>query len=150
MSVQHRRGYAALVGLLVVVVIILVLMVGLPGGGSSSGSGGSGGSASGGGSGVGGVLGAARSSRNTARQAKLSINSRAITDTIVAYQVQNGSLPHSWEDLGIAPMLDPWGQAMRFECLSERGKASVTIYSDGPDGEPGTDDDQSETHDLPI
>ena len=147
MNVPSRRGYAGLIGLLVVIVIILVLLVGLPGGGSGSGSGGS---ASGSGSGVGGVLGAARNSRNTARETKLSINSRSIVDTIVAHQVQTGSLPRSWDDLGMSPMLDPWGQAMRFECQSERGRASVTIYSDGPDGEAGTEDDQSETHDLPI
>ena len=52
------------------------------------------------------------------------------------YSFHNG-WPEDWSDLKRAPMLDPWGTEYGFGI--EEGRP--VVYSAGPDGEDGTDDD---------
>lgn len=51
--------------------------------------------------------------------------------------------PKTFEELGVPPSAfqDPWGQPIRWEFDDDRRPTNVTVISDGPDGQAGTEDD---------
>jgi hypothetical protein len=133
---RGERGFGAGgVGLLVILIalcIILYMMFGNGGSGKSY---------------VQGI----QAGRNNARELKADIQTYGFTQLIVAYHAQNGKLPKTAEELGEeASLRDPWGNQMSFTYQPENGKTFVVYHSNGPDGQPNTQDDIIKRDQLPI
>ncbi|MEL6330418.1 MAG: type II secretion system protein GspG [Planctomycetota bacterium] len=69
---------------------------------------------------------------------------RGVADALQAFSLANGSLPADLDRLIADGVLtdvtasDPWGNRIRFEST---GQDSFRVWTTGPDGEDGTDDD---------
>jgi len=78
--------------------------------------------------------------RNVEVQSRL----RAVADSVQAWTLTNDGFPESVESMMAGNALprsvafDPWGHAIRFEST---GRDSFRVWTVGPDGENGTDDD---------
>ena len=84
--------------------------------------------------------------RKKGKQLAQDINTQQLTIMISQYRQENGKLPKTWADMeGLSreSYLDPWGKEMTFKCEEDKrsGKTTVIFHSDGPDGEPGNEDD---------
>ena len=91
--------------------------------------------------------------RKKGKQLAQDINTQQLTIMISQYRQENGKLPKNWEDMeGLSKesYTDPWGKAMTFRCEEDKksGKTKVMFHSDGPDGDPGTEDDVNRTETL--
>lgn len=137
MNLQRaRRGFgAAGVGLLVILIalcIILYMMFGNGGSGKSY---------------VQGI----QASRARAKDVKADVQTYGLTQLIVAYNTQNGKLPKTAEETGDeASFRDPWGNTISFTYQTENGKTFIIYHSNGPDGQPNTQDDVIKRDQLPI
>lgn len=136
-----RRGGAmlGLVGLLIVVAIILYLMVGSPGGGGGSTNGGTGGT---------GYLGQMAKTKQTAEKLSIDHEAGQIATLVAQYRAEHDALPGSITDLGAGPTIenDKWGKPLALEFEGD----VMTVISDGPDGERGTEDDIRATAKIPF
>jgi hypothetical protein len=143
-----RRGNGALIlVVLITIAIVLYLMFGMNSGGSSGGST----SKPGGGSYMGQVAQTRKQGRETANE----ISTQQLSILIAQYrQEHNGKLPKSPTDFddGGASFNDQWGHQMSFSFEENKatGKTVVKYHSNGPDGEPGTEDDVTRTDVLPF
>lgn len=131
-----RPGWVGftLIGLLVVLAIVLMLYFGNSGSGS--------------------YAGAVAQSRRQGLQLASQINARQLVTLIVQFQLANGRLPQSVDELDAPPasLLDPWGNRLSFSFGDQPpGQVrEVYIHSPGPDGEPDTEDDITQTEPLPL
>lgn len=130
---QHiRRGSAAfgLLGLLVVVSIMLYLFFGNMGGTSYT-----------------------QQLSNTRKKGitlSIDIEAHQLATTITSYQITNNKLPETIADLDAGLFLDPWKNPLSFT-IEKQGRSTVAIItSNGPDGEPDTEDDLTATEPLPF
>lgn len=145
-----RRGNGALIlSLLIVMAIILYLYFG------TGGSGGSGnGSTSKPGSGGSSYIGQVQQTRKKGREEAIAINTQQLSILIAQYrQENNGKLPKTPSDMeGGGAFNDQWGHEMTFsfEENKQTGKTTVKYHSNGPDGEPNTEDDITRTDVLPF
>ncbi len=122
----HRRGSGALI--LVVLIALLIILILYFGGGKSS------------------YMNQVSNTRKQGKQVAQDINTGQLTTMISQYRQENGKLPKTWEDMEGLPResyMDPWGKPMTFRCEEDKrgGKTKVIFHSDGPDGEPNTEDD---------
>lgn len=121
---RGNAGYG-LIGVLVVLAIVLYLMFGTSGGTS--------------------YMDEANEAREQGQKLSIDVQAQQLYTSVTQYQIANGSLPQSMEDLG-APagaFVDPWGQQVRFTCEEDARarKGVLRVESAGPDGEFGTGDD---------
>ncbi|MES2504051.1 MAG: type II secretion system protein GspG [Myxococcota bacterium] len=69
-----------------------------------------------------------------------------LAQKLVIYKAERRKAPDSWEDLikngdvEKAPV-DPWGNEYRFVCPGTHNAKSCDVVSNGPDGQPDTEDD---------
>jgi hypothetical protein len=72
---------------------------------------------------------------------ELTTDSFVITASIESHRATTGGLPASLDELDLETMFlaDPWDNAYRYELDTERDGYRIT--SNGPDGQPDTDDD---------
>lgn len=147
-TLPARGGNVAfgLIALLIVVAIIFFLFFGV--GGSSSTN--TGGSAS---TGTGGYIGAVGETRKTAKAASFNINTQQIGLLIAQYRDTNKNLPRTFDDIDAPPSMkvDPWGNPITFTFDEKPGANTIRVIyrSNGPDGKPGTSDDQTVTGEIP-
>lgn len=74
---------------------------------------------------------------------ELFADSIAITRAIETHRAANDRLPESLDELNFhsrAVLVDPWGNAYRY--VHDPGSGTYGLFSNGPDGLPGTEDDQ--------
>ena len=100
------------------------------------------------------MMGRSEQARQTAARADIA----GVKTALDAYEVDNGYYPKSRNSLGDliqqpsdaknwrGPYLDkvpvdPWGNAYVYEYPGKHNPSSYDLYSVGPDGKPGTDDD---------
>ena len=142
-----RRGNGALIlVVLITIAIVLYLMFGM----NSGGGGGASTSRPGGGS----YMGQVGQTRKAGRETANEISTQQLTLLIVQYRdANNGKLPKTPADLDAgAAFNDQWGHEMTFsfEVNKQTGKTTVKYHSNGPDGDPGTEDDVTRTDVLPF
>jgi hypothetical protein len=130
-----RRGNVGLIlVVLIAMAIILYLMFGTAGGGKS-------------------YMGTVASSRQKAKQTVQDINTQQMSTLIAMYRQKNGKLPKSVEDMEDDAQFfkDPWGGKLTFtfEESKHGGPTTVIYHSNGPDGEPNTEDDVIKRDTLP-
>ncbi len=97
------------------------------------------------------MVGRSEQARQTAAHADIS----SIKTALDAYEVDNGYYPKSLQDLIQQPSnaknwhgpyldslpQDPWGNPYVYTYPGRHNPSGFDIYSDGPDGKAGTDDD---------
>lgn len=132
--VRHGNAAFGLIALLVVMAIILFLFFGNAGGGSYSQQ----------------VV----ETRRQGQAMAIRLNTQQLSILIATHRQTTGKLPRGVADLE-APanaFRDPWGQPITFVCEEDRasGGTKVTYRSNGPDGEPNTEDDIVQTETLPF
>jgi hypothetical protein len=83
------------------------------------------------------------SARKQAVELKQEIDTHNLTQLIAACYLSNDSkLPKTPEDTGNeAAFRDPWGHQITFTYEKVGDKTMVIYHSNGPDGQPGTEDD---------
>jgi len=116
----------SLLGILVVVAIILVMYFGSFGGNKS-------------------YMQQVQQTKKDSEQLNLSLQARDLATGIAAYALTNNDrMPQTYEDMGLnqSSYVDPWGNPMRFE-ITDGPPREVVLISNGPDGQPGTADDQT-------
>ncbi len=132
-----RRGGAAgglILLLLIGVALGLVLMFGNFGGGKSY---------------MQNVAGA----KKKGEQTNISLLAHSLVQMITAIRTADpDATPQNFDELGASPAAytDPWGNPIRWEYDDPQRPTSVTVISDGPDGQAGTEDDLREERELPI
>lgn len=143
---ESRRGNGALI---LVVLIAMAIMLYLYFGSTGSSGGGGGGSTSKGGT---SYMGQVQQTRKRGREEANQISTQQLSILIAQYRVDNnGKLPKTPADLEAgAAFNDQWGHEMTFSFETSREKTTVTYHSNGPDGEPGTEDDLTRTDVLPF
>ena len=89
--------------------------------------------------------------QRTLEIAQITVAEKELQDLVAAieiYALENGSLPASLDDLGLGPLLDPWGnpyQYLNFDTIEGNGgkrkdkfivpiNTRFDLYSVGPDG----------------
>jgi competence protein ComGC len=131
-----ERGNAAfgLIALLIVMAIVLYLMFGNMGGTTYADE--------------------VKKGRDQGRQMNIDMQAQQLLTDVTQYQLANGELPQSMEDLDAPPgaYVDPWGLQMRFTCEKDprSGRGVLHIVSAGLDGEFDTEDDLTTTKNLAI
>lgn len=143
-----RRGNGAMIlSLLIVMAIVLYLYFG-----NTGGSSGGGGSTSKPGSGGSSYMGQVQQTRKKGREEANQISTAQLCTLISIYRdANNGKLPKTPQDMeGGAEFNDQWGHPMTFSFEGTRDKTVVKFHSNGPDGEPGTEDDVTRTDVLPY
>lgn len=62
------------------------------------------------------------------------------------------AVPTTFDQLGVSPanFTDPWGSPIRWEFDDATRPKNVTVISDGPDNQPGTEDDVRIEKPLPM
>jgi hypothetical protein len=129
-----RRGGAGL-GLLLLLISILLILILLFGnfGGSKS------------------YMQNVSTARKSAIEIKQEINTHELTQLLAACYLSTNTLPKTPEETGNeAVFRDPWGHQITFTYAKEGDKTYVIYHSNGPDGEPNTDDDVIRKDLLPI
>ena len=133
---------------LIALAIILYLMFGMNGGGSG-----------GGGGSKGTYMGQMSTTRKQSKAMAQDISTQQLSILIAQYrQEHDGKLPASAADLdNNAAFTDPWGGPITFKFEEPKrgaagagGTTKVIYHSNGPDGQPGTDDDMNKTDTLPF
>jgi hypothetical protein len=132
-----RRGSGAfLLVILLALAIILYLMFG-----NGGGSGGS-------------YMKQVSNARVNAKQTVQQINTQQLSILIGQYRQEHGKLPVTAADMEAeSSFKDPWGGPITFTFETAKGGAGSTrvhYHSNGPDGEPKTEDDQDRTDTLPL
>ena len=145
---ETRRGNGALIlVVLITMAIVLYLLFGM----NSGSSGGAGSTKKPGG---GSYMGQVGQTRKQGREMANEINTNQLSTLIAQYrQENNGKLPKSPSDMdGGGAFNDQWGHEMTFsfEENKKTGKTTVKYHSNGPDGDPGTEDDITRTDVLPF
>jgi len=89
------------------------------------------------------VIRLAKNPRKQAVELKQEIDTHNLTQLIAACYLSNDSkLPKTPEDTGNeASFRDPWGHQITFTYEKVGDKTMVIYHSNGPDGQPGTEDD---------
>lgn len=69
-----------------------------------------------------------------------------IQGAIEQYRVSKRKCPKSMQDLKAAGFVnkvgkDPWDNEYEFKCPGDKNQNSVDVFSAGPDGQPGNEDD---------
>jgi len=132
-----RRGNGALIlVVLIALAIILFLYFGSMGGSKS-------------------YMGTVASTRKQAKQTVQDINTQQMSTLIAIYRQNNGKLPKSPADLeeNAQYFKDPWGGPLTFtfeEGKGRNGPTKVIYHSNGPDGEPNTEDDVTKVDTVPY
>ena len=131
-----RRGSGAIIlVVLIALAIILYLMFG---------TGGSGGS----------YMKQVSNARVNAKKTVQEINTQQLSILIGQYRQEHGKLPQTAADMEAESYFkDPWGGPITFTFETGKGGAAATrvhYHSNGPDGEPKTEDDQDKTDTLPL
>jgi hypothetical protein len=132
---------------LITMAIVLYLMFGMNTGGSS---GGGSTSKNGGGS---TYMGQVAKTRKQGRETANMITTQQLSTLIAQYRVDhNGKLPKSAADFeeSASSFNDQWGNPMTFTFEESKGKTTVTYHSNGPDGEPNTEDDVPRKDTIPF
>lgn len=131
-TVSRRGGVAfGLISLLVVILIIGLLYSMQTGGSSYTQQ----------------VTGARRQSVEVGRE----IATQQLSIIIAQYRQESNKLPKTAADMDAASAFrDEWGNEITFTFKDEGGVTRVTYKSNGPDGEPGTEDDLTRTDTLPF
>jgi hypothetical protein len=90
--------------------------------------------------------------RKQAVELKQEIETHELTKLIAACYLSNDSkLPKTPEETGQeAVFRDPWGHQITFTYEKVGDKTFVVYHSNGPDGQPGTEDDVVKKDLLPI
>jgi hypothetical protein len=128
-----RRGHGALI--LIVLIAIAIILLLYFGGGNSS------------------YMNQVSSTRKAARNTAQDISTQQLSILIAQYRQEHNKLPASPADLdNDAAFRDPWGGQITFTFKTPRpgGPTTVTYHSDGPDGQPATEDDVNRTDTLPF
>jgi hypothetical protein len=90
--------------------------------------------------------------RKQAIEIKAEIDTHNLTQLIAAcYLSNNNTLPKTPEETGNeGAFRDPWGHQITFTYKKQGDKTYVVYHSDGPDGQPNTEDDVVRTDLLPL
>lgn len=122
---------AGILGVLIVVAIMLFLYAGPTGkDGSSS-------------------IERALTTKKMGEELNLNIQAMQVVQMVVIYKLANDDkVPTTYEELEMAPPLDPWGNPMMFRIDDD--PKQVVVISNGRDGKPGTEDDVQGKASLPI
>lgn len=133
---RARRGFgAAGVGLLVILIALCIILYMMFGNGGSGKS----------------YMQTVQTSRQKAKDLRADIQTYGLTQLIVAYQASNnGKLPKTPAETGDeASFRDQWGNPITFTYKTENGKTFIVYHSNGPDGQPNTEDDVVKQDQLP-